>query len=154
MICDSTPLLYLYLNNALFLPPSVQYIAVCYLYWSGVVIICYCNGHSQGLSLESNILPALAEILMKCRRQIGWQAGSSRQATVLLHTGAAGWKERDRSCLPVQTFEYHHSSLPNWLFLWWYNIVIIVINGEVCIPNYSRVYDSFVILWLKFCAVK
>jgi len=154
MICDSTPPLYLYFNNVPFLPPSIQNIAVCYLYRSGIVITCYCNGHSQGLSLESNNLPALTEILMKCRRQIGWQAGSNRQATVLLHTGAADWKERDRSCLPVQTFEYHHNSIPNWLFLWWYIIIINVTNGEVCSPNYSRVYDSFVIYWLKFCAVK
>jgi hypothetical protein len=143
MMCDSTPLLYLYLNNVPFLPPSVQNMAVCYLYWSTIVITCYCNGHSQGLSLEFNSLPALAEILMKCRRQIGWQAESRKRANVLLHTGAAGWKLRDRSCLPVQTFEYQH--LPNWLFLWWYNIVIIIISGEVCIPNYSRLYDSFVI---------
>jgi len=76
---------------------------------------------------------------MKCGRQIGWQGVSSRRATVVLHTEAAAWKERDRNCLPVQTFEYQHNSLPNRLFLSWYNIVIIIINGEVCIPNYSRV---------------
>lgn len=145
MICNSTPLLYLCLNNAPVLPPSVQNTAVCYLYWSGIIITCYFNGQSQGLSLESNSLPALTEILMKCGRQIGWQAVSSRQATVLLHTGAAGWKERDRSCLPVQTFEYQHNSLHNWLFLSWYNIVKFIINGEVCVPNYSRVFDSFVV---------
>lgn len=139
------PLLYLYSNNAPVLPPSVQNTAVCYLYWSGIIITCYFNGQSQGLSLESNSLSALTEILMQCGRQIGWQAVSSRRVTVLLHTGAAGCKERDRSCLPVQTFEYQHNSLPNWLLLSWYNIVIIIINGEVCIPNYSRVYDFVVV---------